>query len=77
MRKNRKIYRALLWLTNNDPKSSCEVQFDIFFFLTGTAVTLYAMYKLWSIQDPAWAAIVWLFYIGFLDTLRHNRTYIK
>lgn len=74
VRKKSRLYTFFLWVTNNKPEArNWEVRFDIFFFITGTITTVYAIIKLLMIGDSAWASIVWLFYIGFLDTLRHNR----
>ena len=68
-----KLYKWLLYLTNNERKCRDEVKFDIYFWIGMTLALLIAEPVLITQGDYGWAAVILIFYLEAWDQLRHNR----
>ena len=76
-KKHSRIWLTLLWLTNNEPKASNEVQFDVFFFIGMLVVLIAGTIGFTRTEQWYWASIIWIEFFWAWDALRHNRTYIE
>ena len=73
MKKSNKLYKFLLYVTNNEEKSRDEEKWDIVFFifiiialLGGTAVFIIK-------HQPEWISVLIIETIWCIDNLRNNR----
>lgn len=73
------VWRWLCWVTNNELHPKHEVEFDVAFFIVNTITVVAGTYcMIVAGRDVApFAALLVIEFTWALDTLRHNRTYIK
>lgn len=69
-----KIKKFLLYLTNNEPISRHEEQFDIAFFIINSIALIFGIYMLIVRDSPEWIAFLVIEYVWAFDNMRHNRT---
>lgn len=74
-----KIWKWFCWVTNNEVHPKHEVEFDIVFFIINTIVVLGGIPWFLSCgkETAPFLTLLLIEYTWALDTLRHNRTYIK
>jgi hypothetical protein len=68
-----KLYKLLLYLTNNDSKPKDEIKFDIGFWVAATITLCISVPLLFTNEEHGWAILAIFWYIQFWDELRHNR----
>ena len=68
-----RIYKWLLWITNNEDNPRHEVEFDIGFFLVNTICFIIGIGVFIIIKEYAWIAVLVIEYNWALDNMRHNR----
>ncbi|MBI5456946.1 hypothetical protein HY969_04395 [Candidatus Kaiserbacteria bacterium] len=67
------LSRFLLYITNNEPVSRHEPQFDIAFFIINTVAVVLGSVYFGYIREWQWIPFLVIEYLWALDTLRHNR----
>jgi hypothetical protein len=67
-----KMYKWLLYITNNLEKSQHEKEWDIGVFIVMTLCLVSGIPLMWK-AEPGWVLFGIMFYAGYLDQLRHNR----
>jgi len=76
-KKKSRLYKFLLYMTNNELTTRHEIQFDIFFFVVGTITLVAGLWYLISKREFEWIPFLILEYFWFLDNARNNREYVK
>jgi hypothetical protein len=68
-----KIWKWLLYITNNETKSRHEELFDIAFFIINTVAVVFGTIMFIIYNEPQWIAVLVIEYTWALDNMRHNR----
>jgi hypothetical protein len=68
-----KIWKWLLYLTNNEDVSRHEQIFDVIFLLVNTLALIFGIYLFIRFKEPQWIAVLVIEYTWALDNMRHNR----
>ncbi|MBI2064056.1 MAG: hypothetical protein HYT65_03660 [Candidatus Yanofskybacteria bacterium] len=68
-----KIWRWLLYITNNEERSRHEELFDVAFFIINTAAVIFGTIMLIVYGEPQWIPVLVIEYTWALDNMRHNR----
>ena len=69
----KKIWKWLLYITNNEEVSRHEQIFDVIFFIINTIAVIIGFYFFIIYNEPQWIAVLVIEYIWALDNMRHNR----
>lgn len=67
------LRRWLLYITNNEPSSRHEEEFDIAFFIVNTIAVIVGSIYLARIDEWQWIPFLVIEYTWAMDTMRHNR----
>ncbi|MBI2063048.1 MAG: hypothetical protein HYT61_02285 [Candidatus Yanofskybacteria bacterium] len=68
-----KIWKWLLYITNNEEKSRHEELFDVAFFSLNTIAVVFGIVMFIIHNEPQWIPILVIEYTWALDSMRHNR----
>ena len=68
-----KIWKWLLYITNNEEMSRHEELFDVAFFIINTAAVIFGTVMLIVYGEPQWIPVLVIEYTWALDNMRHNR----
>jgi hypothetical protein len=72
-KKYMKIWKWLIYITNNEDVSRHEQVFDVAFFIINTIALVLGIYFFIYYQEPQWIAVLVIEYTWALDNMRHNR----
>ncbi|QQG38295.1 MAG: hypothetical protein HYS26_01970 [Candidatus Kaiserbacteria bacterium] len=67
------LKNLLLYITNNEPESRHEPQWDIAFFVINTLAVVFGGMYLAYIGEWHWIPFLIIEYTWAIDTMRHNR----
>lgn len=67
------LTRFLLYVTNNEPLSRHEQEFDITFFIINTIAVIAGSIYFAYIGEWQWIPFLIIEYTWAIDTMRHNR----
>jgi hypothetical protein len=70
-----KIWKWLLYLTNNEKKSRDEELFDIIFFGINTVALFFGIAMFIIYNSPEWIPVLIIEYSWAFDNMRNNRNY--
>ena len=70
-----KIWKFLLYLTNNEKKSRHEELFDVFFLIVNTIALIFGIYMFVTHDAPEWIPVLVIEYAWAFDNMRNNRNY--
>ena len=73
MKIRNKIWRWLLYITNNEEKSRHEELFDVAFFVINTAAVVFGTIMFVVHDESQWIPVLVIEYTWALDNMRHNR----
>lgn len=68
-----RLARWLLYVTNNEPFSRHEQEFDIAFFIINTLAVFAGSVYIAYIGEWQWIPFLVIEYTWAIDTMRHNR----
>ena len=69
-----KIWKWLLYLTNNEEKSRHEELFDVFFLVVNTIALIFGIFMFVIHSDPEWIPVLVIEYAWAFDNMRNNRS---
>ena len=69
-----KIWRWLLYITNNEETSRHEQQFDVAFFIINTLTLFFGVAMFVIYKEPQWIPVVVIEYTWAFDNMRNNRS---
>lgn len=69
-----KIWRWLLYITNNEETSRHEQQFDVAFFIINTLALFFGVAMFVIYKEPQWIPVVVIEYTWAFDNMRNNRS---
>ena len=69
-----KIWKWLLYVTNNEEKSRHEELFDIIFFIINTIALIFGLAMFIIYNEPQWIPVVIIEYTWAFDNMRNNRS---
>ena len=70
-----KIWRWLLYLTNNEETSRHEQIFDVVFLFVNTIALIFGCFLFISHGDPEWITVMIIEYTWAFDNMRNNRNW--
>lgn len=70
-----KIWKWLLYLTNNEKKSRHEEFFDVFFLIINTLALIFGIMMFIAYEEPQWIPVLIIEYAWAFDNMRNNRNY--
>lgn len=70
-----KIWKWLLYLTNNEQNSRHEELFDVAFFFVNTIALVFGIVLFIKQGSPEWIPVLVIEYIWAFDNMRNNRNY--
>ena len=70
-----KLWKWLLYLTNNEESSRHEQEFDVAFFVINTIALFFGVFLFISHDSPEWIPILIIEYTWAVDNMRNNRNY--
>ena len=70
-----KLWKWLLYLTNNEEVSRHEEIFDIIFFIVNTLALIFGIAMFILYKEPQWIPVVVIEYAWAFDNMRNNRNY--
>ncbi|MFA6365198.1 MAG: hypothetical protein WCW78_02240 [Candidatus Paceibacterota bacterium] len=70
---SKKLWNALLYITNNEETSRHEQHFDVAFFLINTIALIIGFMMFLAYNEPQWISVLIIEYVWALDNMRHNR----
>jgi len=68
-----KLWKWLIYITNNEEQSRHEEIFDIVFFIINTAGLIFGTVMFLIHNEPQWIPVLVIEYSWALDNMRHNR----
>ena len=77
LKKNRhfaKIYKWLIWVTNNEYNPRHEIEFDAVFFIVNTICLICGAVYFITTKEYGWLGVLLIEYNWALDNMRHNRS---
>jgi hypothetical protein len=69
-----KIFKILLYITNNEAVSRDEILFDILGLIVATISLIIGCYLFVVAKCPEWITMLLIEYLWYIDNMRHNRT---
>ena len=69
-----KIWRWLLYITNNEDTSRHEQQFDVAFFIINTIALVVGIFMFATHGAPEWIPVLVIEYTWAFDNMRYNRS---
>jgi hypothetical protein len=72
--KNTKLWRWLLYLTNNEETSRHEQVFDVIFFIINTIALVVGIYMFIANNASEWIPVLVIEYTWAFDNMRNNRS---
>jgi len=70
-----KLWKWLLYLTNNEEESRHEQFFDVIFLIVNTVALFVGSYLFISHGDPEWIPVMIIEYTWAFDNMRNNRNW--
>ena len=70
-----KIWKWLLYLTNNEDTSRDEQLFDVVFLTVNTVALFFGVVLLINYNNPDWIPFLVIEYTWAFDNMRNNRNY--
>lgn len=70
-----KIWKWLLYLTNNQEQSTHEEVFDVVFLVINTLALIFGVIMFTSQGEPQWIPVIVIEYAWAFDNMRNNRNY--
>ena len=68
-----KMWKWLLYLTNNEKESRHEEIFDGIFFIVNTTALIFGIYMFVTHGAPEWIPVLIIEYTWAFDSMRNNR----
>ena len=68
-----KLWKWLLYITNNERESRHEQIFDVLFFVVNTSALVFGIAMFLIHHEPQWIPVLVIEYTWALDNMRHNR----
>lgn len=74
MTKQNKLWKALLYLTNNEESSRHEQHFDVAFLVINTIALVVGTYLFYRNNAIEWIPVLVIEYTWAFDNMRNNRS---
>jgi hypothetical protein len=68
-----RLWKFLLYITNNEEASRHEHIFDVIFFVVNTIAVVFGVMMFIKYQETQWIPVLIIEYTWALDNMRHNR----
>lgn len=73
MKTKNRLYKFLLYVTNNEEHPRDEEKWDIAGFIISTTVLSIGIYLICIYKEILWAPFLIIEYLWYIDNMRHNR----
>ena len=70
-----KLWKWLLYLTNNEETSRHEQLFDVVFLIINTFALIFGVFMFIKYNAPEWIPVLIIEYTWAFDNMRNNRNY--
>ena len=71
--KKSKLWKWLLYLTNNEEQSRHEEHFDVIFLIVNTIAVIFGIFMFVYCNEQQWIPVLIIEYTWAFDNMRNNR----